>query len=157
MNTSQKSEFPLAFLAGVVVMLLILGGLYLLTSGPRSPRTVAQEDLPFGDAEKAYAERIRISETSVSRAANFLDQEVTFLFGVVENSGTRSLRALEVTLEFRNLLNEVILRETRRIIDHRTPPLPAGQPREFQITFEQIPAEWNRAVPGIRITGLRLE
>jgi len=147
----------MAFFTGVGVMLLLLGGVYLLMSGPSSQRTVAQQTLPFGDEEKAYAERIRFTGGKMSRAANMLDQEVTFLFVTVENTGHRPVRALEISLEFRNLLNEVVLRETRRVIDVRMAPLPAGQSRELQANFENVPGEWNRAVPAIRITGLLLE
>lgn len=157
MTEKEKTGFPGAFFAGVGVMLVLLGIVYLLMSGPSSPRQTAQQALPLGDQEKAYAERIRFTDAKLSRAANMLNQEVTFLFMVVENTGNRPIRALEISLEFRNLLNEIVLRENRRVIDLRTAPLPGGQSREVQINFENIPGEWNRAVPEMRVTGLLLE
>ena len=154
MKTEERKEFPLAFLAGVGVMLLLLGGIYLLTRESRPDGPVVEEHLPMDDAAKAYAERIHFTDLSVGRATNFLSQEVTFLFGTVGNAGAKLLRGLEVTLEFRDLLNQVVLRETRILIGGQMAPLAAGERREFQLTFEHVPAEWNQAVPGITIRGL---
>jgi hypothetical protein len=157
MTTGEKGEFPLAFLTGVGIMLLLLGGVYLLTRNSKPAGPIVEEHLPMSDAAKAYAGRIHFTDLSVSRAANFLNQEVTFLFGTVANDGTKTVQGLEVTLEFRDLLNQVVLRETRIVVDRRNPPLADGERREFQLTFERIPAEWNRAVPAITITGLVVE
>ena len=138
-------------------MLLLLAGAYFLTRESKPPGPVVEEHLPLDDAAKAYAERIHFTELSVGRAANFLNQEVTFLFGTVTNDGPKTVRGLEVTLEFHDLLNQVILRETRILVDQRIAPLAAGEKREFQFTFEKIPAEWNQAVPGISTRGLIVE
>lgn len=157
MSTEERKEFPLAFLAGVGVMLLLLGGIYLLTRESKTPGPIVEAHLPMDDAAKAYTQRIHFTDLTVGRAANFLNQEVTFLFGTVANDGAKVLRGLEVTLEFRDLLNQVVLRETRTIVGERIAPLAAGEKREFQLTFEHIPAEWNQAVPGISIRGLVIE
>lgn len=157
MSTEERKEFPLAFLAGVVVMLLMLGGIYLMTRESRPAGPVVEEHLPMDDAARAYAERIRFTELSVGRATNFLNQEVTFLFGTVTNDGTKTVRGLEVELDFRDLLNQTTLRETRYVVGERIAPLAPGEKREFQLTFETVPAGWNQAVPGITIRGLVIE
>jgi len=156
-STKERSDFPLAFLAGVGIMLLLLAGAYFLTRQSKPPGPVVEEHLPLDDAAKAYAERIHFTDLSVGRAANFLNQEVTFLFGSVVNDGPKSVRGLELTLEFRDLLNQVVLRETRILVDRRIAPLAAGEKREFQLTFEKIPAEWNQAVPNVSVRGLIVE
>lgn len=157
MSTEERSDFPLAFLAGVGIMLLLLAGAYFLTRPSKPPGPVVEKHLPLGDAAKSYGERIHFTDLSVGRAANFLNQEVTFVFGTVANDGPKTVRGLEVTLEFRDLLKQVVLRETRILVDQRIAPLAAGEKREFQFTFEKIPAEWNQAVPGISVRGLIVE
>lgn len=157
MQEEKSSGFPVAFLAGAGIMALLLGGLYFWTqpSGTEAPH--APPRLPMGAAEQAYAARIQFLEIKMSRAANFLNQEVTFLFGTVSNEGNRTLRDMEVTVEFRDLLNQLVLRETQRLFGARPAPLPGGQRREFQLTFERVPADWNRQYPSLRITGLLLD
>src|SRR6202171_5035971 len=88
-SESESKQYPLAMLAGVAVVLLILGGFYFLTRQGPSPSVTAAPPLPFGDAEQAYAAKIHFSNPQMSRAANMLNQEVTFIVGTVENSGTR--------------------------------------------------------------------
>jgi hypothetical protein len=157
LSTEERKEFPVAFLAGVAVMLLMLGGIYLMTRESRPAGPVVEEHLPMDDAARAYAERIRFSELSVGRATNFLNQEVTFLFGTVTNEGTKTVRGLEVELDLRDLLNQTALRETQYVVGPRNAPLAPGEKREFQLTFETVPAGWNQAVPGITIRGLVIE
>jgi hypothetical protein len=67
------------------------------------------------------------------------------------------MRALEVTIEFRDALNQVILRETETLIASGAEPLQAGQRRDFQVTLEHLATGWNQQYPSIRPTGLILE
>lgn len=147
----------MAFLAGAGVVLLLLGGLYLLTRTASSGGSQAPRRLPISAAEQAYAEEIHFLDLKMSRATNFLNQEVTFLFGVVSNDGKRTIRDMEVSVEFRDLLNQVVLREIHRPLGPRAAPLLPGQRREFDLTFEHVPVDWNRRYPTIRVTGLLLE
>lgn len=156
MKLEEESRFRPAMLVGAGVVVLLLGGVLLLTR--KSERAVLSgQRLPLGSIEKAYAESIHFRDLRMSRAANFLNQEVTFLFGVVSNNGSRTIREMEVTVEFRNMINQLVLRETQRIFGRYAAPLPGGQSREFQLTFEHIPADWNRQYPSLRVTGLLLE
>jgi hypothetical protein len=93
----------------------------------------------------------------MARATNFLKQEFTYVAGTISNDGVQTIRAMEVAVEFRDDLNQVVLRETEVLIPPNAEPLPAGQRRPFQITLEHIPAEWNQQYPSINVTGLTLE
>ncbi len=157
MLQENKSRVPLAFLAGLGVVLLLLGGVFLLTRVTRPTPSAARERLPMTPTQQAYARQIRFLDLKMSRAANFLNQEVTFVFGSVANDGPRAIREMEVTIEFRDPFNQVVLRDTRRPLGARAAPLAAGQSREFQFNFEHVPSDWNRQSPVIRVTGLLLE
>lgn len=157
MLQENKSSVPFAFLAGLGVVLLLLGGAFLLTRVSRPKPSGAEDRLPMNATEQAYARQIRFLDLKMSRAANFLNQEVTFMFGSVVNDGARAIREMEATIEFRDPFNQVVLRDTRRVLGARAAPLAAGQSREFQFTFEHVPSDWNRQYPVIRVTGLLLE
>lgn len=152
----ERSQFPIAFAAGAVIVLLLLGGLILLSRGSHPTGPAAAVKLPFGAAEQAYAERIHFKDIQMAKANNFLNQEFTYVAGTVLNDGTRTIRGLEVTLEFHDPFNQVILKETEPLVGAKDPPLSGGQPRDFQITLEHVPAEWNQQYPSIRVTGLVL-
>jgi hypothetical protein len=148
------------------IPLLVLGWLRL--GNPFAPPAVpaAVGPLPPLDAEtEAYARGIVFDQLELSRWQNFLGQSVTYLDGRVTNGGDRTIRALELTLEFQDPYGQLVLREVFRPIggrralpaDPRFAPLPPGQSREFRAAFEYLPADWNQALPKLRITGLVLE
>ena len=154
---SSSSRFYVALAAGAgIVVLLVAAGIFLSrgsgggTSGQPAP-------LPFGPAEQAYASQINFSALQLSQASNMLNQQFTYVVGTVSNAGNRTVRAIEVTVEFHDLVNQLVLRDTPRLFHPVATPLAPGREREFQLTFEHVPASWNRQPPTIRITGLDLQ
>jgi hypothetical protein len=155
--SEERRRFPLAFVLGILVVAVIFGSFVLLTRHMRSPAQTAALKLPFGPAEQAYAERIHFTNIQMARATNFLKQEFTYIAGTIQNDGVQNIGGLQVAVEFRDDLNQVILRETEGLIVPNSDPLPAGQRRDFQITLEHIPAEWNHQYPSMKVTGLILQ
>ena len=156
MTEKEPSRLPVPFLLGILVIAVLVVGLVLLTRKPQTAAPVVQP-LPMTAVEQAYAAHIQFQDLQMSRAANFLNQEVTYVFCTVSNEGARTLREMEVTIEFRDVFNQVVLLEKRRLLGPHDPPLADGQKREFQLSFEHVPDFWNRRYPSMRITGLLLE
>ena len=157
MEEQEQSRFPYTLVAGVIVVLLLIGGVYVVTRFLHPAGPVAEQRLPFGAEEQAYAEHIHFLNLKLSQATNFLNQEFTYVNGETANDGARTIRALEITLEFRDPFGQVILRENERLISPDAKPLYGGQHRELQVTLEHIPVEWNHQFPSIRVSGLVLE
>jgi hypothetical protein len=86
-----------------------------------------------------------------------LNQEVTYVAGTVSNDGVATVKEVEVTFEFRDPFNQVILLETRRLLGPNARPLNGGERRDFQVSLEYVPDEWNQQYPEIRVTGLLLQ
>ncbi len=160
MTEEKQSWFPAPLLAGVAAIGLLVLVLYWLTKpGPQGSAGPAEHHLALGEAENAYAQQIHISDIRMSRAVNLVQQEFTYVNGVLANDGTREIRDIELVTEFRDQFNQVVLREIQRPFGTATKPgepLPAGQRREFQLTFEHVPADWNQQYPAIRVNGLVL-
>jgi hypothetical protein len=153
----ERSRLPVAFVAGAAVVLLLLGGLLLATRAMKSHQLKVSARMAFAAPEQAYAEHIHFMNIQLAKATNMLNQEFTYVAGVISNDGVRTIRGLEVTLEFRDPFNQIILRETERLIGAEAEPLGGGARRDFQITLEHVPAEWNQQYPAIHVTGLILE
>lgn len=156
-QSPEGSRFPAAFVAGTIVVLLLLGGILLLTRWTQPRGSAASVTFPFGAAEQAYAEHIHFRDIQMARATNFLNQEFTYVSGIISNDGARTLRGLEVVLEFHDPFKQVILREKQQLNGPATRPLEGGERRAFQITLEHVPAEWDQQYPSIRVTGLIME
>lgn len=154
MSEERKSGFPVAFLAGAVIVALLVGGVYLYTRHNRSTGSSVPPPLPMGAAEQASAPQIRFTGFNRVRSTNLLNQEVTTLFGNVTNNGSRPVREIQVQLEFKDVFNQVVLRDTVRVLGSNAPPLAPGESRDIQLTYEHISADWNQADPALRVTGL---
>jgi hypothetical protein len=161
MTEEKQSRFPVIFLAGMAVVGLLVLALYWLTKpGPQDAAGPAGQHLTMGKVENDYAEQIRVSDLRLSRAVNLLKHEFTYVNGVLANDGARVIRDIELVTEFRDQFDQIVLREVQRPFGTATKPgapLLAGQRREFQLTFEGVPQDWNQQYPAIRVSGLVLE
>jgi hypothetical protein len=151
---AERSRLPLAFLIGIVIVAVLVTGAVLYSRYAVPSISDIEKPLPMGPAEQAYAQQIHFLDPKMSRAANFLNQEVTFVFGTVENDGNRNVEQIEIVLEFHDPFNQVVLRDTQRLFLPNVPPLLPGQQRDFQVGYEHLPAQWNNGYPSIRVTGL---
>jgi hypothetical protein len=134
-------------IALVAAVLGIILGTAVWLAHTRSTRSQPRAALTA--EERGYLEHIVISDAQVSAATNLLGDMVTYLDAKVTNKGTKAVRELDIRLEFSDMLNQVVLRETRHPITPRMPPLKPGETRAFRSTFERMPAEWNQAPPAI--------
>ena len=151
----DRGPFSFSLIVATAAVVIVLAGFYLWP-GRQSPSRggTTQLHLPFGPEERAYAGQIRIESLALSRAENFLKQEVTVLAGELVNTGDRSLRDVEVTVEFADDMNQIALRESRLALNSAGTPLGPGDRRAFDVSFEHIPSSWNMQQPGVRVTGL---
>jgi hypothetical protein len=155
--SEERSRLPVAFLAGLVIVTLLVGAAVLVSRYSTPSGAEVVKPLPMGPSEQAYAQQIHFLEPKMSRAANFLNQEVTFVFGTLENGSNRRIKQIEVTLEFHDPFNQVVLRDKQRLFLPNATPLAPGQQRDFQVGYEHISAQWNNVYPSIRVTGLDLD
>ncbi|MGH9737387.1 MAG: DUF2393 family protein [Candidatus Acidiferrales bacterium] len=153
----EKSRFPVAFLAGLAVVSVIVIIFLVATRSVKPPKPVPEPKMPFSADAQSYAGNIHFQKLELSESSNMLNEKFTYLDGVVSNNGARTIEALEVLVEFHDPFKQVILKGTRRMIPVGSQPLGPGKQREFDLTFEQLPAEWNQQYPTIRITGLVLQ
>jgi hypothetical protein len=120
----------------------------------RAASSTRESHLPFGAAEQAYAPKLQVENLALSRAENFLNQEVTMLAGSLTNTGDLPLANVELTVEFSDQLGQVVLRESRAVFASPAPPFVPGEHRDFEVSFEHIPSSWNIQQPLVRVSGI---
>jgi hypothetical protein len=157
LDYDEKRRFPMAFIAGAIVVLILGAALALVIRKTQPTGVAAAKNLPFSAQEQAYAARIQFQGIQMAHSTNFLNQEFTFVAGTVVNGGDRAIAGLQVLIEFRDQFNQIILRDPEIILPPTAQPLPAGQMRDFQVILERIPSDWNRQYPAIHVIGLLLQ
>lgn len=148
----DRGRFPAAFVAGLIVVAVIVVIVFFATRSSRPPQPGQEPKLPFSAEAQSYAGNIHFQNLALSESSNLLNEKFTYLNGVISNDGSRTIQAMEILVEFHDPFNQMILRETHRVISSQ--PLAPGQRRDFELTFEHLPAEWNQQYPTIRVTGL---
>jgi hypothetical protein len=135
-------------LVALGAMAALVAGLALLrrpagSSGPRTEMT--------GEA-KAYLSKIVVTDTRMSTAQNYLGDTITFLDGKITNQGSKSVRDVELQLEYVDTLGQVVLRDFTYPVTTRMPSLDAEKTRAFRVSYDHMPADWNQAPPKITVT-----
>jgi hypothetical protein len=151
-------QFGFALLAGLIIALILAGVAYVWVRHSNAvDARVAATPLPMGPEEQAYVPNISFTDVELTRATNFLKQQVTYIAGQVSNNGPRAIAEMEVTLQFHDLAQNIIMVKTQRFYGPKDVPLAAGAKRDFQLGFEDIPDTWNQAPPDFLIDGLKLQ
>jgi hypothetical protein len=152
----ERGRLNFSLFLSAAAVFIVLAALYGWP-GRQSPPGGAPQNthFPFGAIEQAYAAKIQLENIALSRAENFLNQEVTTLSGDLVNSGNRALRGVELTVEFFDDMNQIVLRETHAVLILGGAPIAPGDRRNFDVSFEHIPSSWNTQQPVVHVSGLQ--
>ena len=149
----RQRPFPPAIVTAVVVIAVSIG-FYFWFSSPKSQPGGSRPHLPYGPVEQTYAPKIQVEKITLSRAENFAHQEITSLAAELVNNGNRSIKAVEIAVEFSDEMAQVVLRESRILFGGPSAPIAPGGRREFEVSFEHVPPSWNMQQPVVRVTGI---
>jgi hypothetical protein len=99
---------------------------------------------------EAYKSQLELSHIGLAKGESYLCHEVFYVEGVVRNNGTRAIQRVEVLFLFKDSLNQVVLRETRKHVDYKGGKgLEPQKSTNFQVAFERLPKDWNYVVPDV--------
>ena len=149
------------FLIGLIVVLVVVAIIVVLTRN-RGPATAEVNP---------YAAKLQISNAKASQAENYVGGTVTYLDATITNAGDKALVGGEMNLVFRNVLNEVVQKETLPLrvivpnplagypdlVDLNRSPIGPGQSKTVRMTLEHISADWNQAPPEMQLVNLKLK
>jgi hypothetical protein len=141
-----------------LAMILILGAFGWLTFGPKPPPAPP----PVLTAEaKQYLNNLTLSNVHMQAAESLVNQRVVEILGDIANKGDRVVRLAEVTCVFRNYSGSEIKRERVPIVGSMvagsTGPLAPGAAKPFRLAFDDVPEEWNQAMPALVIAQIQFD
>lgn len=103
--------------------------------------------VPMSAEARAYLHEFAVSDARMSAADTPLGTAVTYLDARIANTGSQTVRELDLRLEFVDLAGQNILRQTAHPVTRQTAALKPGEVRDLHVTFDHMPAEWNQAPP----------
>ena len=160
----ERGGFPLAAWGVAALIVVVIVGA-LVSYGWKKPVPAPSTLLPAD----AYAASLPLTQFAMSESANLSGGKQTYLDGHIGNTGDRTVTAVTVQVVFRNdedlapqidTLPLTLIRVKEPYIDIEpvsAAPLKPGDDREFRLTFETVPENWNLQMPEVRVihTGLR--
>jgi len=139
----------------LIVIFAGVGVYFILFRSPQGPTPLRATKLAFGPEEQAYGPNLHLGNFKMSQAENFINQEVKILDGDVLNAGDRTVLAVDATIEFRDSMDQIALRETRPIVPLMQDGLKPGQVAHFSVSFDHVPNSWNYVMPRVTISGMK--
>jgi hypothetical protein len=154
----QRGGFPMAAWGVAALIVIVVAGV-LVYSGWKKP-VAPPSTLQPADA---YAASLPLSQFAMSESANLSGGKLTYLDGHVQNTGNRTVNSITVQVVFGNdealapqidTVPLMLIRTKDPYIDTQpmsANPLKPGDDREFRLTFESVPENWNQQMPEVRI------
>jgi hypothetical protein len=153
-NRPQERTTPWAAIGfGVVFVAVAATLIWFLAANRKAP---VQQANP-------YAPNLKVTDVKLSTAQNFVGARVIYVDGRVTNGGSMTVSHATVQAEFRDDMNQVVLREQVPLmvteqrpgysdsVDLGRSPLKPSETRNFRLTFEGVPGSWNQAYPDLRV------
>jgi hypothetical protein len=153
----ERNWLPMAIAAAVVLVVAAIA-IFALEHGKKRP-TMA----PVTASLDGYAPSLPVSHLAMSESGNLAGGKQTYIDGVIDNKGNRTISAVTVQILFRNVAHEVVQNETQslKLIRTRDPyvdlepvsaaPLKPGDEKAFRFTFDGVSPDWDGAFPELRI------
>jgi hypothetical protein len=155
---SESGSNPVvAWVVAGLVVLLAIAGLLLATHKKASVQGNTAQPLA------AYAANLPLSQLAMSESENISGGKYTYIDGHIRNTGDQTVSGITVQVLFRNDVQLPPQIETQSLALIRThepyidtqpvsaSPLKPGDDREFRLTFETIPGNWNYQMPEIHV------
>lgn len=159
LSQPQRDSNLRPILAGVVLVVVVLGGIVLFFRGtPKGPA-----------APHPYSSNLKVSDLKMSQAENFVGAKVTYIDGNVTNAGGKTVVRAMVHITFKNSMDQIAQVEDLPLrvlqtggpypdaVDLSVSPLGPGQSKPFRLTFEHITTDWNQAYPDLQVTDVTLK
>ncbi|HZQ66913.1 MAG TPA: hypothetical protein VFA68_00225 [Terriglobales bacterium] len=156
----QKEESNrLPIVIGIAAVVIVVGIVALLTR--RSPISSNQPH--------PYAANLKLSNLKMSAAENFVGASVTYLDGMITNSGDKTVNRANAHITFKDAMGQVTQTEDvpvhilqasgpyPDVVDLSAAPLAPGQTKPFRLTLEHVSNAWNREYPDLQITDVSVK
>ena len=158
-SIQQRDSNRIPILVGMVLVIVIVGIIALFSRGQSKGSA----------APHPYAANLKISDLKMSAAENFVGATVTYLDGMVTNTGDKIVTHVAVHVVFKDSLGQIAQAEDVPLhvlqtggpypdaVDLSTSPLAPSQSKPFRLTFEHVTEEWNHEFPDLRVMDVSLK
>jgi len=144
---------PLAIVVGVFVVLGAAGFVFLDRKASQPPPPPP----PLTTEARAYVHNLKLSQVQMNAHTSYLGQQIVEITGSVANAGERKLAVAEINCVFYDAYGQLVLRERVPVISRKMGGLAPGETKQFRLPFDNIPENWNQAMPQLVIAQIQFQ
>jgi hypothetical protein len=164
LRADERANYPIVAWGVAALIVIVLAGI-IVHLGQKKP-VAAPSTLQPADG---YAASLPLSQFAMSESTNLTGGKLTYLDGHVNNAGSRIVNDVTVQVVFQNdeamapqiyTVPLTLIRMKEPYIDTQAVsgnPLKPGDDREFRLTFETVPDNWNTQMPQVRVIQTELK
>ena len=148
-DNKQRLAIPPMLIVGVLALVVALAASLYMNYLANRP---APSPPPLTGAARAYVHNgfLPISDFKMEAHESYLKQQVVEITGKIGNTGDRVIDTVEIVCVFRDPYGQMVLRPRVAIVKKGSRLAP-GESRPFRLAFDDIPDEWNQAMPDLVI------
>ncbi len=137
----------------VIAAVIALGAALFLYLQYFSNRPAA--DIPLTAEGKAYTRNLQLSDVEMKATESYMMQTVVEINGKIRNAGGRALDLVEVYCIFYDRNGHMLSRRRVPVVSRRMGGLKPGETKSFRLPFDDLPQDWNQAMPQLVIAGVK--
>jgi hypothetical protein len=153
----ESNRVPIVL--GIAAVVIVVGLIAFFTRS--SPQNINQPH--------PYAANLKLSDLKMSAAENFVGASVTYLDGMITNSGDKTVTRATAHIVFKDSMGQVTQTEDvpvhilqtsgpyPDVVDLAAAPLTPSQSKPFRLTLEHVSDAWNREYPHLQITDVSVK
>ena len=143
---SEKKRASIPPMAIVIAVVLAVGaaGFWYLDRASKQPPPAPP---PLTGEAKAYVRNLKLSGVDMSAHEDYFKQKIVEITGMIQNTGDRVLRVVEINCVFYDPYGQVVLRQRVPIVSEKAGGLAPGETKPFRLPFDSLPESWNNVMP----------
>ena len=145
---TERKGIPVA--VPVVAVVVILGAGFFLCLD-RESRRPPPPPAPLTAEAKVYVRNLQLIDVDMQKHESYMKQAVVEITGKIGNNGGRHLRVVEINCVFYDPYGQLVLRRRIPIVGQKMGGLAPGEIKNFRLAFDDIPDDWNQALPQLVI------
>lgn len=150
-----ENQTPLFSSLRIIIPIIVV--LLLVTSTGCGQKVSDSSSQATAAEEESYKSKIELTHIGLAKGESFLGDHVYYIEGKVKNLGNRVVQRIELTFSFKDNLNQVVLKESRKALEYKGGGLEPQQSNNFQVAFEHLPKDWNRIIPDVEVNKIVLK
>ena len=147
----ERAAIPPLVIVSIVIAVVGMAGFWYLDRASKRPPPPPP---PLSGEAKAYVRNLKLSGVEMQKHESYLHQSVVEITGNIGNIGDRAIKTADINLVFYDPYQQIVLRTRRAIVDAKMHGLAPGETKQFRLAFDEVPEDWNQAMPQLVIAAI---